>query len=60
MPKISKMAPNRNIINGPTGISGARVKLSTNTIAVMGITEERDSNVFAFKFFRIDTLRFLK
>lgn len=58
MPTISRMAPSRNIISVPTGISGARVKLSASTMAVMGMTEERDSRVFAFKFFRIHTLRF--
>ena len=58
MPTINRMAPSRNIISVPTGISGARVKLSASTMAVMGMTEERDSRVFAFKFFRIHTLRF--
>ena len=58
MPTISRIAPSRNIISVPTGISGARVKLSASTMAVMGMTEERDSRVFAFKFFRIHTLRF--
>lgn len=58
MPNTRRMAPSRNIISVPTGMLGARVKLSSSTMAVMGITEERDSKVFAFKFFRIHTLRF--
>ena len=58
IPTTRRMAPRRNIIKVPAGISGARVKLSTSTMAVMGSTEERDSNVFAFKFFLIHTLRF--
>ena len=58
IPTTRRMAPSRNIIRVPAGISGARVKLSTSTMAVMGITEESDSRVFAFRFFRIHTLRF--
>ena len=58
IPTTRRMAPSRNIIRVPTGISGARVKLSSSTRAVIGSTEERDSRVFAFRFFRIHTLRF--
>ena len=58
MPTMSRMAPSRNITRVPTGISGARVKLNSSTMAVMGMTEDKDSKVFAFRFLRIATLRF--
>ena len=48
MPTMSRMAPSRNIIRVPAGMSGARVKLSASTMAVMGSTEDRDSRVFRF------------
>ena len=50
MPKIKRTAPNRNNTNVPAE-TGAMVMLKTSTIAVIGSTEARDSNIFSFSCF---------
>ena len=48
MPRISRMAPNTNMIMAPS-VSGAMVTLMTSTMAVMGSTDARDSRIFSNK-----------
>ena len=50
IPTISITAPMRNIIMVPTG-SGASVKLNSNTMAVIGNTEDKASRIFSASFF---------
>ena len=60
-PIISRHGPQPGTCSSaaPQGISGRhRECRAPRTMAVMGMTADRDSRVFAFKFFRIHTLRF--
>ena len=46
MPATRSTAPNRNKISAP-GVRGAMEMLSSSTMAVMGMTDDRDSFVFS-------------